>query len=97
MAMYLSNTPVYTIMLIGRYAPRLVAPLGIVGQVPLFFYCVHIAILGVFSKRIGIYYREGAVLESFVGWAVMLAIMFPLAIWFGRLKRRSRNYLIRLI
>jgi uncharacterized membrane protein len=90
-------TAMAVIVFIGRWAPRLVAPLGIVGKVPLFFYCVHIAILGVFAKRIGIYYREGAVLESVIGWLIMLAIMFPLAIWFGRVKQRSRNYLVRLI
>ena len=82
---------------IGEWIPKLLSPLGIVGRVPLFFYCVHIGILGIFVKRIGIYYREGAVLASFVGLAIMLVVMMPLATWFGGLKRRSRNYLVRLI
>jgi uncharacterized membrane protein len=83
--------------LLDRYAPRVAAPLGVIGRVPLFFYAVHIAILGVFSKRLDLYYREGAVLESLIGWGIMLAVMAPLTIWFHGLKRRSRNWLIRMI
>ena len=83
--------------MIGHALPRLVAPFGVIGRVPLFFYCVHIALFGIFSKRIGIYYHEGAVTASLVGWAIMLAVMMPLAGWFGGVKRRSRNYFIRMI
>lgn len=85
------------IALLGHWEPNLPAPLGIVGKVPLFFYCVHIGILGVFSKRLGFFYHEGAVAASLFGMLVMLAVMMPLAIWFGRVKRKSRNYLIRMI
>lgn len=88
---------VAAITTIGRWAPKLPAVLGIVGRVPLFFYCVHIGILGIFSKRIGIYYREGGVAASLVGFALMLVVMLPLAAWFGGVKRRSKNYLIGLI
>jgi len=88
---------VSVIMLLGAWKPRIPSPLGIVGRVPLFFYGVHIAILGVFVKRIGIYYHEGAVAASLVGWALMLVVMMPLAAWFGGVKRRSKNYLVRLI
>ena len=73
------------------------AKIGIVGRVPLFYYCVHIAILGVFSKRLDLYYRKGDVAETFIGLAVMILVMFPLAIWFGGVKRRSKNYLIQMI
>ncbi|RPJ49370.1 MAG: DUF1624 domain-containing protein [Candidatus Latescibacterota bacterium] len=82
---------------IGSLTPRIAAPLGIVGRVPLFFYCVHIGILGIFSKRIGIYYREGGVAESLIGCALMLVVMLPLAAWFGGVKQRSKNYFIRLV
>lgn len=85
------------IQVIGRVLPGLLTPLGWVGKVPLFFYAVHIGILGVFSKRIGIYYREGEIAETLFGWALMLAVMLPLAVWFGAVKRRSRNYLVQLI
>jgi hypothetical protein len=65
--------------------------------VPLFYYCVHIAILGIFSKRIGLYYREGGVAATLIGFVVMLAVMMPLATWFGGLKRRSKNPIIQMI
>jgi len=88
---------VMLIQVIALISPKITAPLGIVGRVPLFYYCIHIAILGIFSKRLDIYYREGAVAESLFGWVIMMIIMLPLAAWFGRVKRRSRNYFIRLI
>ena len=85
------------IQVLGRLAPRATAPLGTVGKVPLFFYCVHIGILGIFSKRLDLYYREGAVAATLVGLALMFAIMYPLALWFGGVKRRSKNFLIQMI
>jgi len=72
-------------------------PLAIVGRVPMFFYAVHIPMLAIFTRRFGIYYREGEVLASFVGLAGLLIVMIPLAIWFGGVKRRSRNWFIRMI
>jgi uncharacterized membrane protein len=73
------------------------APLGIVGRVPLFFYAVHIPLLALFARRLGVYYHQGAVLASFVGWIGLLAVMLPLAWWFGGVKRRSRNWFVRMI
>ena len=72
-------------------------PLGIIGKVPLFFYAVHIPLLAIITKRLGFHYREGAVVASFVGWICLLVVMFPLAIWFGRVKRRSKNHFIKMI
>jgi uncharacterized membrane protein len=88
---------VAVVHLIGQILPRLTAILGVVGRVPLFFYCVHIGILGIFSKRIGIYYREGEVAASLIGCVLMLLVMLPLASWFGGVKRRSKNYLVKMI
>jgi uncharacterized membrane protein len=90
-------TGISIVISIGKAVPKLLAFLGVVGRVPLFFYCVHIAILGIISKRIGLYYREGGVEETLIGFAIMLAIMLPLARWFGGVKRRSKNYIIRMI
>lgn len=72
-------------------------PLGHIGRVPLFFYAVHIPLLAVFARRLGFFYHESAVLGSLVGWVVLLAVMYPLALWFGGVKRRSRAWLIRMI
>ncbi len=85
------------IIWLGSRVPRLTAPLGIVGRVPLFYYCVHIAILGIFAKRIGLYYREGGVAETLIGFVLMLIVMMPLASWFGGVKRRSKNPIIQMI
>jgi uncharacterized membrane protein len=81
---------------IGMYSGVL-KPLAVVGRVPMFFYAVHIPLLAVFTRRLGIYYREGEVLASFVGLAGLLCVMIPLAVWFGGVKRRSRNWFIRMI
>ena len=85
------------IIFINKIFPKLLNFLSIVGKVPLFFYCVHIAILGIFSNRINLYYREGYVLETLIGFGIMLIIMLPLAKWFGGVKQRSNNYFIKLI
>lgn len=85
------------IITINKSFPKLLMFLSIVGRVPLFFYCVHIAILGLVSKRIGLFYREGEVVETLIGFAIMLIVMLPLAKWFGGVKQRSKNYIIRMI
>ena len=82
---------------IGRFNPKLLMVFSIPGKVPLFFYAVHLAILGIFVKRLDFFYREGGVLETLVGLAVMLAIMLPLCKWFYGVKRRSSNYFIQMI
>jgi len=81
---------------IGLYSPIL-KPLALVGRVPLFFYAVHIPLLAFVTKRLHFFDREGAVLESLIGWVALLAVMVPLAIWFGRVKQRNRSWLIRMI
>lgn len=83
--------------LVGQIRMPLVSWLGIVGRVPLFFYCIHLAVLGVFSKRMGLYYREGEVVASIIGWIALLAVMLPLAAWFGKIKAKSRNWFIRMV
>ena len=84
-------------IVIGKAAPRLLMVFSIPGKVPLFFYGMHIAILGVFAKRFELFYREGGVLASLIGVAVMLVIMLPLCKWFYGVKKRSKNFIIRMI
>ena len=75
----------------------LLRPLAKVGRVPLFFYMVHIPLLAIFSRQLGFFYHEGAVLASLLGWVVLLAVMAPLVVWFGNVKRRSKAWLIHMI
>ena len=85
------------IIALNKYLPKLFLIFDITGKVALFFYCMHIAILGVFSKRIGLFYREGDVTETLIGVVIMLIIMVPLSKWFYKVKRRSKNFIIRMI
>lgn len=85
------------IISINKLFPKLLNFLSVVGKVPLFFYCIHIAILGIVSKRLGLFYHEGEIVETLIGFAIMLIIMLPLAKWFGGIKQRSKNYIIKMI
>jgi uncharacterized membrane protein len=84
-------------MVIQRYAKSLLGIFAIVGRAPLFFYAVHLAILGIFVKRMDLYYRQGDIWWTLVLFIVMLAIMIPLTQWFTGQKKRSRLKLIRMI
>jgi uncharacterized membrane protein len=82
---------------LNRVVPKLLVVFTIPGRVPLFFYGMHIAIMGVFVKRLDFLYREGGVLTTLIAFAVMMVVMLPLCIWFFRVKSRSRNYFIKMI
>jgi uncharacterized membrane protein len=85
------------IIAVNKLLPRILLIFDIAGKVALFFYCMHIAILGIFSKRIGLFYREGEVIASLIGVAIMLIVMLPLSRWFYKVKSRSKNIFIRMI
>jgi uncharacterized membrane protein len=82
---------------ISKFFPRIFLIFDISGKTALFFYCMHIAILGVFSKRIGIYYHQGEVGATLIGVVIMMIIMVPLSMWFYKVKSRSKNPIIRMI
>jgi uncharacterized membrane protein len=73
-------------------------PLAVVGKVPLFFYAVHIPLLALVFRRLEwLPYRGGGVVESLLVWAGLMLVMAPLAVWFAGVKRRSRNWFVRMI
>jgi hypothetical protein len=82
---------------IDTFAPAVLRIFSIPGRVSLFFYAVHLAILGIFVKRMDFFYREGGVAASLIGLAAMLVVMLPLCWWFYGVKRRSKNYFIQMI
>lgn len=86
-----------TMHLIGQVAMPLIRWLGAIGRVPFFFYCMHITLLGLFADRLGIYYRKGAVPASFIGWVGIVAVMYPLCLWFWSVKQKSKNKIIQMI
>ena len=71
--------------------------LSTIGKVPLFFYCAHIALLSIVADRLGVYYRQGAVAASLLTWPLLLLVMYPLAVWYGGVKMRTKNTLIQMI
>ncbi len=82
---------------VAKVAPKLLTIFDVAGKVPLFFYGMHIAILGIFSKRLGLFYREGDVITTLIGVVVMMMIMLPLSKWFYGVKCHSKNFLIRML
>jgi uncharacterized membrane protein len=82
---------------LNKIMPKFLWIFSIPGKAPLFFYGMHIAILGVFAKRLDLFYREGGVTETMIGFAVMMLIMLPLCKWFYGVKSRSGNFLIKMI
>jgi uncharacterized membrane protein len=84
-------------LVLNQIVPRLTRLFAIPGKVPMFFYAVHLAILGVFIKRLDFFYLEGGIPATFIGFAVMLALMLPLSNWFYKVKAKSTNFFIRMI
>lgn len=84
-------------IVIGQIIPRALVVFSIPGKVPLFFYGAHLAILGIFVKRLDFFYREGGVWASLLGLVVLWLIMLPLSKWFYKVKRKSKNYIIQMI
>ena len=82
---------------VNKLLPKLFLIFDIAGKVALFFYCMHIAILGIFSKRIGFFYREGDVATTLIGVVIMMIIMVPLSQWFYKVKSRSKNFIIKML
>lgn len=80
-----------------KYIPRVFDVIGIIGKVPLFFYCMHIALLGIFSKRIDLFYRLGDLSQTLLGAAILLSVMLLLSAWFWKVKQRSSNFIIKMI
>jgi uncharacterized membrane protein len=84
---------------LSRIAPKVLLVFSIPGKVPLFFYGMHIAIMGVFVKRLDLFslYRQGGVFDTLVAFGVMLILMLPLCWWFYKVKSRSSNAFIKMI
>ena len=97
--LWLSGTVISLVGVFSFIAARsdILRPLASIGRVPLFFYAVHIPLLAIFARRLGFFYHETGVVGSLLGWVALLAVMYPLALWFGGVKKRNRSWLVRMI
>ncbi len=85
-------------MIIGARLRWLFHPLEVYGRTPFFFYVIHIPLLAVVTRRLELLpWKEGGVLESVLAWLGLLVVMYPLCRWFGAIKARTRNPLIRMM
>ncbi len=82
---------------LNKISPKILWIFTVPGRTPLFFYGIHIAIMGVFVKRTDWMYRDGGVSETLIAFVIMLAIMIPLCLWFYKFKSRSNNWMVRMI
>jgi uncharacterized membrane protein len=85
-------------MVIGVRLRPLFQPLEVYGRTPFFFYVIHIPLLAVVTKRSSLLpWKEGEVGRALIAWVVLLIVMYPLCRWFGHIKSRTKNPLIRMM
>jgi uncharacterized membrane protein len=68
----------------------------VLGQTALFFYLLHIPLLEWGSASFGLKHR-GGLLETYLGAAAALAILFPLCVWYRRFKAAHPDSLARFL
>jgi uncharacterized membrane protein len=72
---------------VGERGRRLLWPLSVFGRTPLFFYAVHAAVYLALAYLLTP--RGTSISWMLPLWLVGLAILYPLCLWYGRLKRRQ--------
>jgi uncharacterized membrane protein len=76
--------------LLGRAsdgAQRLLRPLAVYGQVPLFFYLTHIPLYAALGR---LFTPDGTSIPAmYPYWLLGLAILYPFCLWYGQLKHRQ--------
>lgn len=86
------------LMVIGPRLRRLFHPLEVYGRTPFFFYVIHIPLLAILTRRLEwLPYKEGEVGTALLAWVGLLIVMYPICRWFGAVKARSSNTLIRMM
>lgn len=85
-------------MVLGPRLGKLLHPLQVFGRTPFFFYVIHIPLLAMVTRRIPLFpYREGGVGTTLLAWVGLLIVMYPLCRWFGGVKAKTKNALIRMM
>ena len=76
--------------------PRPFGPLMVFGQTALFFYLFHVHILKGTAVALGIYKTEG-LWVVYLGWVVLLALLYPVCRWYLGVKRRHPDSVLRFV
>ncbi|MBM3316383.1 MAG: DUF1624 domain-containing protein [Candidatus Eisenbacteria bacterium] len=85
-------------MAVGVRLRALFHPLEVYGRTPFFFYVVHIPLLAIVTRRLGLLpYRQGEVAAALLAWLGLLIVMYPLCRWFAGVKARSRHPLVKMM
>jgi len=79
---------------IPRLDERRNAPLLVFGQTAFFFYFVHMPLLEVAARALGMH-KEAGLLTASVASVVGLAVMYPLCRWYRELKRVHPTSILR--
>ncbi|MEJ2267205.1 MAG: OpgC domain-containing protein [Anaerolineales bacterium] len=71
----------------GEWAHRVMQPLAVFGQVPLFFYVLHLFLYA----ALGYWLTPGgtSILAMYPLWLLGLLILFPLCLWYRQFKHRQ--------
>jgi uncharacterized membrane protein len=72
------------------------APLLVFGRTPLFFYVLHVHLLGGAAVLLGLW-EKGGLLEAFTAAIAVLLALYPLCRWYGRFKRSHPGSLLRFV
>ena len=76
--------------------PRPLGPVMVFGQTALFFYLFHVHILKGAAVALGIYKTEGLGVV-YLGWVVLLALLYPACRWYLGVKRRHPDSVLRFV
>lgn len=71
-------------------------PLLVFGNVPLFFYVIHVHLLTAASYLFGIR-RSGGLTETFIAAVLELFVLYPLCLWYNRIKMDQPSNILRYL
>ncbi len=76
-------------------AVRLLEPLTVFGRVPMFFYIAHLYLYSVLGAWLA---PNGTSIGTmYLYWLGGLVLLFPACLWYGNLKNRHRDSLLRFV
>ena len=71
-------------------------PLYVFGRTPLFFYILHVHMLTLTARQLGLY-RSAGLTETAIATLTVLVILYPLCRWYFKAKRKKPGSLLRYL